>query len=187
MWFSGNYKKQLEENGKYTTDIPWLNNFEDHHVFVYGSFKRGCARHIVLSSNTKNRYFGPAVTATQDYDMLVANPAGFPIVFNNCTEKGRLHKVKGELWMVPTETILRMDNIEANGLVYSRELTSIFVGKQTVYAWMYIGNPGFWRNKDMVNSPKWITSSKEGGELPRRREDYYHFFREDVAARLTKQ
>jgi hypothetical protein len=79
QWFSQGYRDILNDNGKYTWDIPYLNQYEGHYVFVYGTLRRGGSNHLVLSGNTKNVFGGVAVTSSARWDMWVADTgAGKP-------------------------------------------------------------------------------------------------------------
>lgn len=172
LFFSADYKKRLQENGEWTDDIPYLNLYDRHHVFVYGTLKRGCNRHITLSSNTRNTYCGLGVTHKNSFDLLIAKPSAIPVAIENVA-KARDAKIKGELWLVPTETILRMDRIESNGHLYERVVEKIHVGTEIIPAFMYVGLKDFWNNKELIDNPR----MQENGK-------HYHWFNTALAARL---
>src|SRR5690349_13042667 len=99
LFFSNDYKKKLFDNSRYTDDIAILNTMNNHYLFVYGSLKRGCSKHITLSANMKNIFCGNGVTSDSDFDMVISDPGGFPVLLEGTGAKDRLAKVKGELWL----------------------------------------------------------------------------------------
>lgn len=176
QWFSQGYRDILNDNGKYTWDIPYLNQYEGHYVFVYGTLRRGGSNHLVLSGNTKNVFGGVAVTSSARWDMWVADTGAgkprFPVMLYS-GDKSRWAKVKGELWYVPTETILKMDRLEANGTLYERTMEGVWVGNEKVNAFVYEGMPSFWKDKATFNSPL----MKQNGAS-------YHYFHQGMANTL---
>ena len=180
LYFSGDYKKKLRENGDFTRDIAVLNGFEDHYVFVYGTLKRGHKRHSILASSRSNRFCGVGVTLGKTYDLLIANPENIPVLMENTT-KERLLKTKGELWLVDTETLIKIDHVESNGYIYERVPRRIVVGKEYVIAWIYLGMPKFWRDKDLKDSPKFSSGSDSEPK------HYFHFYNEGISQRLMSK
>ncbi len=92
------------------------------------------------------------------------------------TNKARHAKVKGELWLVPTETLLKTDMVEGNGVMYERILDKVFVGTETIPCFMYLGMKSFWRDKDTADNPRMMQDGKP-----------YHFYNEKIAERLSLQ
>lgn len=180
LYFSSDYRKKLDENGEFTRDIPYLNLYDNHYVFVYGTLKRTCSRHNVLSSSRTNVFGGVAMTKDKNFDLVLHKESGIPVVLENTT-KERLHAVKGELWLIDTETLIKLDHIESNGFVYERELRKVWVGKECITAWMYIGNNRFWLDKNVIDFPKFITPS-DGASVPK---DYFHQYSEIIGKRLA--
>lgn len=186
LYFSADYNKKLDENGTYTRDIPLLNLYEDHYLFVYGTLKRGCSGSSIILSNRKNRFCGIGVTVDNSFDLLINNHA-LPVVIEN-TNKERLLKVKGELWLIDVETLIKIDNMESNGFIYERELRQIIVGKESVLAWMYLGIPKFWRNKELHDSPKFPTNNAASVPVAERTNKHYvHYYNEGFAHKITNK
>lgn len=184
LYFSLDYPEKLKENGSYTRDIPLLNLYENHYLFTYGTLKRGCGASSVILASRENRFCGIGVTADDTFDMLIAEH-GFPVVMEK-THKDRLLKVKGELWLVNTETLIKIDNMESNGYIYERELRRVIVGKEGVLAWMYVGVPKFWRGKILHDSPRFPTNNAASVPLHERTNKHFvHYYSEKMAAKIA--
>lgn len=177
LFFSLTFKNELKEIAKWTSDVPYLNQFENHYVFVYGSLKRGQKRGDLLTQNSKTKFCGVAVTETPEYDVLLHvnedTKHNFPVAFSNIS-KTRNAKIKGELWLVPTETILQMDKIEGNGYLYDRVWTTVHVGTEKVHTFIYEGVKSFWKFQDLVDLP----ILKENGKP-------YHFYHGGMADKIA--
>jgi gamma-glutamylcyclotransferase (GGCT)/AIG2-like uncharacterized protein YtfP len=179
LFFSSDFKKVLQETGKFTRDVPYLNQFQNHFVFVYGTLKRGNRRADLLKRSTKNQFCGIGVTESTNYDLLLTvdsvDPnANYPIAFDMKTE-GRSAKVKGELWLVDTNTLLQLDKIEANGYLFDRVWVNIQVGKEIIPSYMYVGVKGFWKFQETLLD---LPILKENGKP-------YHFYHSGMADKMA--
>lgn len=183
LYFSRDYKKKLEENGQYTRDIPSLNRYDNHYLFVYGTLKRGYLRHATLSGS-KSIFCGVGVTVDETFDMLIADPANFPVIIEYTSQERQL-KVKGELWLVDTETLIKIDHMEANGTAYEREQRRVYVGKECIPAWIYIGISKFWREQELQDSPRFLMNNASAVPVSERtNKHYHHFFNPGISQRL---
>lgn len=136
----------LKENRQSTDDVPIISQFLNHYVFVYGTLKRTERRGPMLTSS-KAKFCGVGMTI-DTYDMLLSPTErfqeSFPLLVRDTTQS-RLHRVKGEIWLVPTGLLMKMDKIESNGYMYQRRKIPIVSGKNRCDAWVYEGVPDFWR------------------------------------------
>lgn len=172
--FSFDAREVLEDNGEFTPDIPYLNQYKNHYVFTYGTLKRGSSRNIVFSCNPKNEFCGVGVSKG-NFDMLLYPEGGFPVAFEGLGNEERNTKLKGELWLVPTDTILKLDRIEANGKIFIRTYRKIWVGEECVSAFVYLGIKDFWHKcPNLLDLPMIRQNNKK-----------YHFFHEGLAARVA--
>jgi len=177
LFFSLTFKNELKEIAKWTHDVPYLNQFDNHYVFVYGSLKRGQKRGDLLTKSSKTKFCGIGVTESQEYEMLLHvnedTRDNFPVIFENIS-KTRNAKVKGELWLVPTDVLLHMDKLEGNGYLYDRTWTTIQVGTERVHSFIYEGIKSFWKYQDLVDLP----ILKENGKS-------YHFYHGGMADKIA--
>jgi gamma-glutamylcyclotransferase (GGCT)/AIG2-like uncharacterized protein YtfP len=117
-------------------------------VFVYGSLKTGFGNNRLLRLHEAS-FLGNARTEYSHFRMF--SLGSYPGV---CTENAHqtdnvLGAIMGELWMVSSECLRRLDMLESNGLLYQREIIpTIATGQegkeQRVHAWIYLWlkNPG---------------------------------------------
>ena len=98
-----------------------------HFVFVYGSLKSGyMANDFLLCSGTEL----VGETRTRKNDWNIVNLGAFPAVV-----KDGSCKVQGEVYLVSSMTLKRLDSFESNGKMYQRELVELENGYT---AWMYV-------------------------------------------------
>jgi gamma-glutamylaminecyclotransferase len=95
-------------------------------VFVYGSLKRGFANHRFVA---RSKFLGPGVTPPR-FAML--DLGAYPGVIRGATA------VAGEVWAVSPAVLARLDQLEDNGRIYSRELVPIALPSGSVDAWLYV-------------------------------------------------
>ena len=122
-------------------------------VFVYGTLKRGLHNHYILMGST---FIGDAYTV-ESFRMF---GSGFPVIFpqtydfDHESEDDVFRPVYGEIYDVDSDTLVRLDDLEAEGVMYDRkkinviiETTPGFPGEPIIDANVtcYIGNPGYWR------------------------------------------
>jgi gamma-glutamylaminecyclotransferase len=95
-------------------------------VFVYGSLKRGFSNHHVMSGT---KFVGEGRTGP-----------GFALIdlgrYPGAIRGGSA--LAGEVFEVPSHLMGRLDQLEANGRVYERELTRIALTQGAVDAWIYL-------------------------------------------------
>ncbi len=105
-----------------------------HHVFVYGTLKRGFVNHdpILLSPC----FVGEARSVIA-YPMMVAGPWYSPVVFD---EPGTGHPIHGELYRVNDTTLAELDRIEGVNRTggYRRILIAIEILGEKLDAWCYV-------------------------------------------------
>lgn len=143
-----------------TYDLPHLNRFDYHPLFVYGTLKSTESRNSALDPNGSSEYLANCVTV--DRMMMWQRNAkdNFPIIFDDLATdladdfKPYVASVVGELWHVSTETLISIDAIEGNPDVFTRkpikaQVLSKVAGSdyqlfETVTIWAYVGNKSFW-------------------------------------------
>lgn len=161
LFFTDTYKKTLTERNKYTQDVPYLNQFQDHYIFTYGTLKRGNNRHDLLKGKGI-QFCGSGVTKDTNFDLLLAETSDyvagkpttgtFPVAFNDLN-KTRQAQLRGEVYLVPTDVLLALDRVESNGIMYDRVWKKIWVGKSLVNCFMYVGVKHFWQTAEIHDSP----------------------------------
>lgn len=80
-----------------------------HHVFVYGTLKRGFVNHD--AALMARGYAGPARSVAA-YPLVIAGPWFSPVVFD---EPGHGMRIAGELYVVDDGTLDALDAIEGVG------------------------------------------------------------------------
>lgn len=107
----------------FTDDVMDLNVWRNHLVFVYGTLRRGFSRNAIMEGSCEFQNYG--FTERDDLCMRYAKGAGFPGVFmarDGSPESGRIF---GEIWKVPTDYMIYLDQIEQNGILFDRVETDI--------------------------------------------------------------
>jgi gamma-glutamylcyclotransferase (GGCT)/AIG2-like uncharacterized protein YtfP len=153
QWVANGILDTMDINRKNTVDLPILNQFENHYVFVYGTLKVGESRSSALSFSSENLFLGAAETVEGNFEMTVSPVGHFPIVLENTGNTTRQGQVHGQLYLVPTKTILRLDTIEGNGNIFFREYRPIKTRFYEVLAYTYLGVSQFWREAPMIDYP----------------------------------
>lgn len=128
------FHKKVVANNSLSDDIPNLNDYENHYVFVYGTLMQGGSRPFL---NPRDMV-GKGRTLSAGFVMRRYAPGNFPVVYagGDIEPKGF---VNGELYLVPTSTIPWLDRIEANGYLYRRRATRVWSYRtmEAITAWMY--------------------------------------------------
>ncbi len=105
-----------------------------HLVFVYGTLKRGFPNFGYMDGST---FLAEAATIDA-YPLVVGGQWFTPYLM---PEKGEGHRVKGELWDVPSALMPALDRLEATHLPngYRRERIPVLVtgAQKPVEAWVY--------------------------------------------------
>jgi gamma-glutamylaminecyclotransferase len=101
-------------------------------VFVYGTLRKGepnCERFLQGAAR-----LGDAVSVEANYQLY---GSGIPYLRQDRKEAG--HAIKGEVWAVTEEQLLRLDRLEGHPRYYKREprLFQLADGSQ-VEAWVYL-------------------------------------------------
>ena len=104
---------------------------QKHMVFVYGSLKRGFSNHNLLEGS---KFYGVTETVCRNFRM---HPllGSFPAVTAAADDA---YAIMGELYEIDTATMMRLDYLEGNGSLYTRQLVSVYNGSEIVEAWMYL-------------------------------------------------
>ena len=143
---------ELQRREKFTPDFKKLKQFDNILVFVYDDLKFGGSQDTVLSESA---YLGEATSA---HDMYSLKGYRLPVLLNNNVRSSPSRgKIKGELYAVPPETILQLDKLKRNGVLFKREQRTFFLIDQkyktkkgvqvpSVKAWVYMGIPEVWKN-----------------------------------------
>ena len=120
-----------------------------HHIFVYGTLKRGHGNHHLLETAT---FLGVAVTAPE-FTML--RLGGFPgIVRSGETE------IKGELYEVDDATLRRLDRLEGHPSFYERQSLTVTMTDGSVLEVESYILPTSWLDSRQV-IPTGVWGSKE--------------------------
>lgn len=141
--FKEYHSRQIKENSL-SNDIPELNDYENHYVFVYGTLKSNGSRGFLSKKDLMCR----GRTLLPAYGMVRCVSGDFPVVYMH--PRGmRQGYISGEVYLLPTSTMPVLDKIEANGYLYRRQQTKIwcYERNQSVLAWMYFGIPEAFFNK----------------------------------------
>jgi len=154
--------QQAVTYNKYTPDLIELQKWDLHPVFVYGSLKKNFFLHWYLE---KEKFV--ATGATSSYFSLFNFGGSFPVltiqkalpkVTKGIPDVKVTGRVTGELYLVRTETMRRLDMVEGNGDMYRRlrlpvEFTTDPIDhgdlkdRVGMNAWVYVGIPQFWEKK----------------------------------------
>ena len=119
-----------------------------HHVFVYGTLKKGQHNHDAYLSSS--RFIGKATTS-KDFLMF---GGGFPLVRLPNKEDNHWFagKVKGEVYEVNPDELKRLDRLEGHPHFYKRTITKIDEYPESE-VWMYHWNDRKGRIKGQMCTP----------------------------------
>lgn len=107
-----------------------MNNL--HHVFVYGSLKKGFRNHDLLAGS-----YCLGTYETLDDMWSMVSFGKFPgVLLNPFKNKQKVSNIIGELYEVNDTVFKSLDELESNGEFYTRVLVSL--KNCSVPAWMYI-------------------------------------------------
>lgn len=136
----------------FTPDYPNLALWEDHYLFVYGTLKRTEGNHKVID-NKACKFLATSYTADPHFVMKQTR-GGIPVALGSWGDTSAPNKqVKGELYLVKTPMIPKLDVFEQNGVLYRRLKIRITVPQvkaqdELVAAWMYVGVKGAWSDSN---------------------------------------
>lgn len=153
-YFGGKIKKWASQHSN-TKDMPFLNQYKGHPVFIYGTLKGGGTRASILEEE-ECHLIACAVTK-HPMAVCLANPGTiqeFPVAFRANEKNPYYGYLVGQLWVVPTEMLAFLDALESTPLLYTREREKIqlmskpndnrFQMYEVTSAWMYQGNMSYW-------------------------------------------
>lgn len=149
--------KVVQRQMVYTHDVPIIERYNGHLVFVYGTLKDGFSKHYLLKQ--AGAQFVSVASSQRPYSLFKHTQATdpYPILL----PQYRTHPVGsviGQLYMVKPSTIYELDRFEQNQTLFRRLklhlqiLTKPHNSMQiysTLYAWTYMGIPEVWR--DMID------------------------------------
>lgn len=140
---------QIALSNKHTPDGIFLDNFVMQPVLVYGSLKKGFINNSMLM---QSQFISEAYTEGNTYRMFGVNRGtgfNFPVVLDrDSTERKTEGHIFGEVYMVDTKTLMRLDRLENNGTMYERRIVKVRnpdAWDKPFDAWMYVGVQDFWR------------------------------------------
>lgn len=142
-----------------TPDLVELQKWDLHPLFTYGTLKVGHFLHYYLEDQ---KFVAKGATSSNftlfnyrnAYPVLTINGA-LPSKTREIDKKKIEGRVTGELYLVDTTTMRRLDMVEANGEMYRRlKLPIEFItdpidhgslkDKVGMNAWVYVGIPDHW-------------------------------------------
>jgi gamma-glutamylcyclotransferase (GGCT)/AIG2-like uncharacterized protein YtfP len=146
--------KELRERRSYTPDIPELEQRCAHLIFVYGSLKDpGFSRSGFLPG--EGAKFIAAGTTKLNYSLWYQHRRkdAFPVLLP--VKSGHPYgNVVGQVWMVYPHTIIKLDELERNTVLYNRLKINVqlitkprdtqFQQYSSVYAYAYMGQNSLW-------------------------------------------
>lgn len=135
----------LKQRSVYTPDIKFIDQFENHLVFIDGFLRSDCGKQGNFLHGAK--YLGKACTTASDYEMKMT--PDYPVTFYRRSSI-QSKKVLGELYAVSPEVLRNLDVIFGNTIMWCRERQYITCEEQhipfkngvrrvTIEAWYYLG------------------------------------------------
>jgi hypothetical protein len=151
--------EHLQKREKYSPDFKNIRRQENIPIFVYDEFRlRGFHNHLLSES----KYLGFAVSASDIYTLKGhSQPILMENKHKNSTTRG---KIKGEIYTVPPESLLIIDRMKFNGVLFKRYLRTFFLSDQSyktkagkkipsIQAWVYMGIPDQWSGDHLGTHP----------------------------------
>lgn len=128
-------------------------------VFVYGTLMSSGVQHWALEDSP---FLGQARTAMCKYVMETAQYDDFPVLYDAKTVNSNTHRAIGECYLVDPMTLLRLDSIEENTVMFRREQHFITlldqetpfrtesgrIRRPQIRAWIYFGIYDFWDKQE---------------------------------------
>lgn len=133
-----------------TPDLPIVEEFEEHWLFVYGYHMQHFDHHSLFKNNGAH-LAGKYVTTDSCYSMMAythnKDSSNQAIVL----EENSVYSahIMGELYKVPSNIIRLMDAVCQNTTAMRRTEVSIRAFrdyKRNLNAWMYVGIDSYWEN-----------------------------------------
>jgi gamma-glutamylcyclotransferase (GGCT)/AIG2-like uncharacterized protein YtfP len=156
------FAELAEQKSKFTPDRADLMQFATHGVFIYDSHQGTKSKHGNLG--VKPVFHGHAYTESSDYVMYKKNVGieSFPFAME-ISDKHRMGEfssligdpgqIMGEVYELPTESIVALDENMLNTVYFNRKRVTVLVmspegskykSLRRIQTWMYVGNPEFW-------------------------------------------
>jgi len=137
-----NYLTNILCNSYYTKDLPVLDGYQWHYLFVYDDLRKGYQQHDYLDGADPVSH--KAYTSENRYEMKYLRNLNYKMPYMKfCTNEERKGYIRGELYRVCTEHLTGIDTLNNTGEMFFRVKLPIIItshNKQTVLAWTYIGN-----------------------------------------------
>lgn len=135
-----------------TGDIPEILDSKWHPVFLYGCLKTGFQRHEYARGA---KFLGNAWSRNTGFTMYIRSHIAkpYPVIFPAICEKPG--SIFGEIHIVPSRTLIDLDYIEQNGIMYFRTMKTFDLATRkgptrTMAAWVYVSKRELW--DDMINN-----------------------------------
>ena len=169
-----------QEENYYTPDIPFLESFNWHYVFVYGTLRSSFCRESMLKDNP---FVGFGFTHKPEYCMYTTqygSRPNYPAVFEADDLRGEVGaKVFGQIYLADAKKIMELDRMESQGVLYFRRPIPIDItgGPQsgkTISCLTYIGNPVNILRKNYYIKMKEVSTHRNTAIG-----QYYHFTSKD--------
>jgi len=98
-------------------------------IFVYGTLKTNLHNNYILKNeaNGSSQFDGKGVTSKQ-YPLVVATKYGIPFMLD---AEGKGHHVLGEIYDVDDKMLGKLDELEANGVLYVRTPIDVVASSDT--------------------------------------------------------
>jgi len=189
-----NFYIHIKKMLKYTPDLAKLREKPAHFMFFVDDLKRGHRRHEML----KGAEFFATAFSRSGYSMWKHNlgKETFPIPFEDSDAVVPFSKVKGELYLVPTDMIKILDEHRQNGVQFIRKRVRLAIPFRTVRmdkdakvvytsrtreqywsAWMYVGINDYW--VELLNGVQFGTVSQQHFGVEGNSMKYYEFVYQD--------
>jgi len=115
-----------------------------HTVFVYGTLKKSECRADILSASVS---ICKRSKTAHSYHMYYLVRHGYPFISKQPIWTGNKHQVTGEVYMVTSALLDKLDDIEGHPRLFCRELIAVETEHGTVDAWTY-----FLANRNMLDA-----------------------------------
>jgi gamma-glutamylcyclotransferase (GGCT)/AIG2-like uncharacterized protein YtfP len=171
--------EQLSRREKYTPDFNKLRFKDNILVFMYDEFRiRGKQNSIFNDS----KYLGYGISAT---DLYCLKGHTLPVLLDDNLKSSKIRgRIKGEIYAVPPETLLRLDKLKYNTVLFKRVERTFFLTDQSyktkdgsripsLKAWVYIGKPEQWQGDHLSVQPMF----SHAGSKERK---YFEYFPKDA-------
>jgi gamma-glutamylcyclotransferase (GGCT)/AIG2-like uncharacterized protein YtfP len=155
---SVNIIEELKARKSYTPDLINLKKYDNHLIFIYCDLKHGLRNDKILKDA---KCLGGGKTQSQNFNLKETT---YPIAFT-CDLPNTYHKghIKGEVYAVDTNTIMKLDVFKNNGVHHNRIKKQILLSDQSYnthtkicrpYAmcYMYIANDEYWNGRNLIQS-----------------------------------